>query len=46
MIILQLWEWVINIFILGCAAVIWALALFMFSLLISLIKDFIVGVKR
>ena len=43
MIILQLWEWVVNIFILGCAAIIWAIALFMIALLVSLLKDFIIG---
>lgn len=46
MIILQLWEWVINVLILGCAAVIWAIALFMLALLLSLVKDFIIGVVK
>ena len=44
MIILQLWEWVINVLILGCAMVIWSIALFMIALLLSLVKDFIMGV--
>lgn len=46
MIILQLWEWVINVLILGCAMCIWAIALFMGALLLSLIKDFILGVGK
>ena len=45
MIILNVWEWAVNVLVLGIAAAIWVIALFGFALLISLAKDWIGGVK-
>ena len=44
MIILNLWEWAVNVFVLGIAAI-WVIALFGFALLMSLVKDWIGGIK-
>ena len=46
MIILTLWEWVINIFVLGITAVVWAIALFLISLLFSLVKDYLTRIIK
>ena len=46
MLILNVWEWVINLFVLGCASLIWALAMFISMIIISLTKDFILKVVR
>jgi len=42
MLVLDVAEWIANIFILGIAALIWVISLFMMLLIVSLIKDKIV----
>ena len=42
MLILNIAEWITNVFILGVAALTWAISLFIMLLIVSLIKDRIV----
>ncbi len=44
MLILNVWEWVVNLFVLACASLIGALAIFIVMVIISLTKDFIIKV--
>ena len=39
MILLDLWEWAINLFLLGCAGILLMLSSFMFLMLINIISD-------
>ncbi len=39
MLVLDVAEWIANIFILGIAALIWVISLFMMMLLVSLLTD-------
>lgn len=41
MLVLDVAEWIANIFILGIAALIWVISLFMMMLLVSLLTDII-----
>lgn len=42
MLVLDVAEWIANILILGIAALVWVISLFMMLLIVSLIKDRIV----
>jgi len=41
MIILNIWEFAVNSFVLSISAILWMVAIFMFSMIISLAKDFL-----
>tara|TARA_R100000808_G_scaffold2941_1_gene10952 strand:- start:4399 stop:4536 length:138 start_codon:yes stop_codon:yes gene_type:complete len=43
MIITNLWEWVINIFVLGVSTLIWMAAVFCLLMLISVVKRTLKG---
>ena len=46
MLILNVWEWVVNLFVLACASLVGALAILILMMIISLTKDFIVKVLK
>lgn len=46
MLILNVWEWVVNLFVLASASLIGALAMFIMMMIISLTKDFITKVLQ
>tara|TARA_R110000744_G_scaffold67314_3_gene137263 strand:- start:13350 stop:13493 length:144 start_codon:yes stop_codon:yes gene_type:complete len=41
MIILNVWEWVISLFVLGVTLCMWAIAVLIIAGLVSLIRDYI-----